>query len=212
MRVFLHVAAMNHYREVVAELSGSITASGLYDEAISLTCSIVGGGNVDYLLGEKWQVKHTGTLEEYEYPTLDLLFAQARLTPSDSFLYLHTKGVSKPRYRPHRDAWRRYMTHCVVERWQECTKALDEGFNVVGNDWHEWRHFAGNFWWASGEYLASLSSPRDAIQLGSKGPRYGAELWIGTGDVKPFEIARVDSQQFIHRPNALPESSYRGQT
>ena len=213
MRVFLHVAAMNHYREVVAELSGAISASGLYDVATALTCSIVGGGSVDGLLGEKWSNHHTGTLEEYEYPTLDLLHTQARLTPSDSFLYLHTKGVSKPAQRKHRDAWRRYMTHCVIERWKECVQLLEDSFNTVGNDWQNDKYspgniYAGNFWWARGDYIASLTSPTDCLTKSPKGPRYGAELWVGTGDVHPCMIATINSR-YLHRPFPIPESAYR---
>ena len=207
MKVFLHVAAMNHYREVVAELAGTITGSGLYDEASELVCSIVGQGDVDGLLGERWNVVRSGGLEEYEYPTIELLRRDAQVNQDEFYLYLHTKGVGRP--SAHRTAWRRYMTQCVIERWEECVHYLERGYTCVGNDWHEWKHFAGNFWWARGDYIATLGSPRDAIPLGSKGPRYGAELWIGTGEVRPWEIAKVDSGRFLHRPNPLPESSYR---
>jgi hypothetical protein len=208
VRVFLHVAAMNHYREVVAELAGMITGSGLYDEASLLVCSIVGEGDVDGLLGERWNVVRSGGLEEYEYPTLDLLHAQARIMPSEHFLYLHSKGVSRPRHRAHQDAWRRYMTHCVIERWEECVHYLERGYTCVGNDWHEWKHFAGNFWWARGDYIASLCDPREMIPKGSKGPRYGAELWIGSGKVHPLELTAIP-RIHLHQKYPIPENAYR---
>lgn len=197
---------MNHYREVVAELSGAITGSGLYDEAGLLACSIVGDGNVDGLLGEKWEIHRTGKLTDYEYPTLQLLHQDALNTPGEFYLYLHTKGVGRP--SAHRTAWRRYMTHCVIERWEECVHYLEQGYTCVGNDWHEWKHFAGNFWWARGDYIASLCDPREMIPKGSKGPRYGAELWIGSGRAKPFELMAVN-RIHLHHPHPILESAYR---
>jgi len=208
MRVFLHVATMNHYREIVAELSGAITACGLYDKTSLLVCSIVGDGSIDGLLGEKWNILSSGELREFEYPTLAILHKDTQAHPDECYLYLHTKGASRPRMRNHRDAWRRYMTHCVIERWEECIHFLEEGYTCVGNDWHEAKHFAGNFWWAKGNYLACLCNPSEMIPKGSKGTRYGAELWIGSGMVKPLQLMTVPKMH-LHYPYPTPESAYR---
>jgi hypothetical protein len=101
----------------------------------------------------------------------------------DSLLYCHSKGAGFPGSAS--PAWRRTMTHDVVINWAECIEAL-KTHDAVGTWWHEINvdnsykgFFAGNFWWATSQFLSTLNNPlyRD---------RYDAEIWLGSNfDIKP---------------------------
>lgn len=214
IRVYFHVAGMNHYREIVAELAGMIDASGLYDHATELRAMTVGSADVSHLFGDKWGVEVGSlVLDDFEFPTLQELHRTALEFPHDHYLYIHTKGASQPgRRRKHRETWRRYMAYFVISRWQECVSLL-ANYNAVGTDWLDsakWhtRHFAGNFWWARGDYLATLPIPQKSLGENQKGVRYGAELWIGLGDIKYKSLHSIGSK-YLHRPHVFPEA-YRG--
>lgn len=213
MKVFLHVAAMNHYREVVAELSGAITGSGLYDEASLLVCSIVGDGNVDGLLGEKWSVVRSGELEQYEYPTIELLRRDAMVNQDDFYLYVHTKGVTDSPVAP-RASWRRYMSHFTIDRWRESVANLADydtvGTQIAGG--RGWGHYAGNFWWARGDFLASL--PPCVKRRHGKCMRIWAEDWLTCSGRPPktfnwMKVPNQGSNRWLAEHHTA-ESLYRG--
>lgn len=211
IHVYLHVAGMNHYREIVAELAGVIDGAGLYDAAASLTACCVGEANLSNLFGQKWSVlQGSPSLIAYEYPTLDKLWRHARSEANAYYLYLHTKGVrggSSRRLR-HRASWRRYMSHYVITRWRECIDALAE-HDTAGVEWMKPRRYpapcyAGNFWWARGEYLCQLPKPEESsANRGLKHRRHGAEAWLGLGSPRaacywnfPASTANHDAEIF----------------
>lgn len=209
IRVYLHVAAMNHYREVVAELAGAIDGSGLYDAAESLTACTVGPADLSGLLGERWHIVNGGALERWEFPTLELIHADAQLDQRAKYLYLHTKGVSRPS-RSIRDAWRRYMSWHVIRDWQTCVDLLDE-YDTVGTEirrppQHSPMHYSGNFWWANGDYLETLPKPEPKFVW--KSDRYSAETWLlESGRAKWFSFQEFD---FPFWSRTIPEGRYRG--
>lgn len=194
IHVYLHAARMNHYREIVDELLDAMDASGLNDEAESI--------NVN-----------ESDPSEYEYPTLRLLHEHAKKSPSDFYLYLHTKGAA--RVGQHRDAWRKYLTYVVIENWQTCVMLLSDGYDAVGNDItlntnSNAYHFCGNFWWARGDHLARLADPYEMKTRDPKGERYGAEIWVGSNGGRMGEVMRCDASRYLHRRNPIPETAYRG--
>lgn len=216
IRVFLHVAGMNHYREIIAELAGQILGSGLYDAASTLTAVCSSEANVDGIFGDKWEIEHSHEgIEGHEFPTLRTLWERCKNDPSGIVLYMHTKGASRPDKRRHRDAWRHYMTHFLVDRWQETTRWLDI-HDCCGNDWTLNRnsmasHFCGNFWWANAKYIATLDDPYSMKTRDPKGERYGAEIWIGSRpDCNHKEVFVCNAPLYLHRPNPIPDSSFRG--
>jgi hypothetical protein len=120
--------------------------------------------------------------------------------PGWNVLYFHCKGgthapgdnygdnVSKP--------WREMMMRKLVSNWAQCVGDLENGFESVGcqflrgmcdgsqNIW------AGNFWWATSDFLRTLPSIRlrDRIRIsgiGAAESRFEAEVWIGNGPRLP---------------------------
>lgn len=212
--VYLHVAAMNHWREVVIDLAARVEASGIYDVATDLAACIVGDGSIGAdLLEDRWRVVSTGEpISAFEYPTLERLWNDCRDDPDRLVLYLHTKGVSHPGKRPQRDRWRRYMSYFLLTRWRECVEILAEGVEVVGtervlNDLYFEDHFAGNFWWARGDYVAQLERPFPSPRRTH--PRFWAEMWILSGAAISFNWHVVKSGVHWHNFQAT-ENLYRG--
>jgi hypothetical protein len=126
--------------------------------------------------------------EEFEHQALCRVWRAACASPESAFLYLHTKGVSRPddlRLR----RWRRAMQKYVVAHWR-ANLALLATYDLVGANWQElpqFSHFQGNFWMARGEWLANLGDPAayreggQHIRLVSQPwNRMHAETWVGS--------------------------------
>jgi hypothetical protein len=92
--------------------------------------------------------------------------------------YAHTKGAwSNSRLA---DTWRVSMIHDTVTRWRECVVGLNR-VQTAGPFWLKSREpehvehesfFAGNFWWARSDYVATLPPVKSDT-------RYRAEGWVG---------------------------------
>jgi hypothetical protein len=120
----------------------------------------------------------------YEQVTLSALRAWVlEDTEPAAIFYAHAKGS-------HHDAqgtnttWRREMTRRLVGEWRTIQLLLGR-HEAVGCSWKPAADypqmdlpgsgfFAGNFWWATRDFLRKLPEPGVA-------GRYGAEEWIGLG-------------------------------
>jgi hypothetical protein len=99
-----------------------------------------------------------------------------------NILYMHTKGVTRCDNRNVKH-WASYMQHFLVDKHQRCIDDLNAGVSCVGVDYHQTPlpHFSGNFWWASGEYIASKRNttlPQSAIDVGVTSQRWFCEFWL----------------------------------
>lgn len=217
-RVYLHVAGLHYYREIVAEIAGTINGSGLYGEAASLKAVCVAQADLTYLLGEKWDVIRTGLdADAFEFPTLQLLHADSFSMPDDTpILYVHTKGASvvDMRGRRHKGEWRRYMLHWIVGHWRQCVELLQDnqvaGTNWYPSPWMPWHHFGGNFWWGRADYIRSLVVPMATLPWNyRRSPRYIAEMWIGSG--RPSQVVSLNEMGMgcTHRATSISERATR---
>jgi hypothetical protein len=174
----------------------ALKESGLFDAA-QQRCFCVNGGDVDFLTACALVpppgnvVCHHGG--ESELPTLKLL--RENLEPGWAVFYHHMKGVSKPGDTDCQ--WRQRMEQACVWRWRECVKALEQGYDTAGTQWITpfpgktfppgQRYWAGNFWWATSDYLMTLA-PLVEPQYVNRTEwenRYEAEVWIGKSQRPP---------------------------
>lgn len=101
-------------------------------------------------------------------------------------LYFHTKGAVHNQNATYK-AWRHCMEKVVIWNWRQCVRDLEAGFDCSGPHWLTpgaypglvvYPYYAGTFWWATGDYLATL--PQLYPTGEPAGPsRYEAEVWIG---------------------------------
>jgi hypothetical protein len=156
---------------------------------------------------------------EYEIPTLNEL--KLICDTSDSYvLYLHHKGASKLKSKKTANItdWRELMLFYTVDCWKQCVTYLNAGFDTVGVNWMEnskYPHYAGNFWWATSEYIQKLPSfilpvaDSNASQFNFENYpyRHDAEFWIGIG--KPNAVT-LHNSNVDHYRSAYPKSLYKG--
>jgi len=126
-----------------------------------------------------------------EVPTLMYMRDWLIAHPDHHVMYHHMKGLSYPPGTGLHDQmsnWRWCMQVHVVDRWRECIKYLDAGYEAVGVHYHTPEtypgpghvpFFAGNFWWARGDFLRTL--PKLEPEKHLAGGRYEAEAWLGRG-------------------------------
>jgi hypothetical protein len=185
-KVFFHIATLGNYQGIVTEILESLKSSGLFKKIEKLCVGIVGTGHVAGLDDERIIILYRyPELHRMEFETLKHVQQIAVEDPDCLILYLHTKGCSAPAGAKSavQADWRRYMLHFLVERHEECFTALAD-HDVCGVDWRiePCRHFSGNFWWARGNYLATLPSIAELSKPSARfviTHRHNAEFWIG---------------------------------
>jgi len=176
---FYHVWADGAWQAPVAEHLTALEVSGLGDALDYKAAGIVGAaGNCQAVLealGGGWQIAAQAD-SGHEEVTLRELRGYAA-GHDGKVLYAHTKGAY--RTTPSSVLWRRQMTEHAVGMWKRCVAALDDGCDCAGPHWITPDRFdvpapffAGNFWWATCQFLRRLPVPRDT-------DRYAAEQWIG---------------------------------
>src|SRR4051812_17074926 len=91
---FMHVARVNHWRDIVDEQLLKLRASGLWDKSTRIFIGFVGNdGGRDMPLPEKCEVVYcSDDITEAERPTLAALQSFCRRTDCLVY-YIHTKGV-----------------------------------------------------------------------------------------------------------------------
>lgn len=191
LTAFYMVCAMGNWKEVVEEQCEVFQRMGLKPK----TYLIGDAEDVAWLRGKEdlEVIDHSGDKDNtlYETPALQHLYQWAMEHPKDAVMYVHSKGVSQPDDEI-RVAWRRLMSHYVVEQWPENLKDLAT-HDAVGLNWirqPRFPHFSGNFWMARNDYISRLKDPMDYRMHGGPriagGPwaRMNCEMWIGSSAEK----------------------------
>jgi hypothetical protein len=220
LAVYVHVATVGHYLDVVDEINHALEVSGLAENAAQVTYGVVGGGPLDVRVRTTLDVHTSPEVSAGEFFTLRILKERIDANLRDgATLYLHTKGVTQP-LNACIDDWRRVMLHFTVLEWRDSLQAL-QASSACGVDYQPkpMRHFSGNFWWARDSYLRSLPSIDEAIKQRPPrrnawsrhrlSQRHMAEFWIGMGhgNLASLHQTRIDIyERHLHR---YPEHLYR---
>jgi len=156
------------------------------------------GNYVDSIIPQKAKVTYHGLPCRNECRTIVMVEEFAKSNPDWLVLYFHTKGATHQADDLASTNWRRCMMRHNVTNWRQCVADLESGYDSVGVHWmsgptmpHNQSIWAGTFFWATSNFLATLPSlrirDRVAIQSGIDSPesRYEAEVWIGYGPRLP---------------------------
>lgn len=186
--------------EIVHEQMKLVKDSGLLNETQHLVVGINGGKEseqfANLVIPAKANRVFHGLESRAENLTIVELEKWIKDNPGWNVLYFHAKGCTHPEGDNYGDnvssPWRKTMDRQLVGGWRQCVKDLESGFESVGchflvgmcdgtqNIW------AGNFWWATSDFLKTLPSIylRDRIKesgIAAAESRYEAEVWIGNG-------------------------------
>jgi len=175
----MHVACMNHWRDVVDRQIWKIKESGLLEATKKIHWGILGEPEnlfFDPVFMSKVEVGFRAPgFGLFEYPTLSLLEAVSRREDCIVW-YIHTKGVSAHPPDVGRENWREYMEYFVIENWRSCLSKIEAGSDAAGVLWNRSvRMFTGNFLWASSAHVRRI---KPVAELDQKN-RLLAETWIG---------------------------------
>lgn len=182
IRLYFHCYADGSWATPVHQYFEAVQTSGLSDNAI-VNLGLVGTKeNRDSVCGyidKNFQTPYNIVAEEthgWEQVTLKVLHEDSKkLSPFRAF-YAHTKGAAFP--TPINNAWREDMIYHLVGKWRKASSLLNQ-YDVVGIYWMErLNFFAGNFFWASSEFLSQLP------ECGTEN-RHLAESWVRTGQTQP---------------------------
>lgn len=184
--------------QIINEQMGWLRDVGLLHSTTQMHCGINGGLEsaawAESILPEKSFKTLHGLQCKNELRTLRMLETWLKLNPGWNVLYFHSKGVTKPTEMATR--WRNCMMRQLVSNWRQCQEAL-KFYDSVGCHWlmppltppgqNIW---AGNFWWATSDFLATLPKLEDTWRVKNSGidsieSRYEAEVWIGNGSKLP---------------------------
>lgn len=218
IKIFLHIATMGEFGKIQTELAHKIIDSLLLKNCDELNICYVGDGEFIKIFPEydnrfKNKIKYhrLGEINEYEFPTLQ--FIEDNTQDGDKVFYLNGLGVTNDSI--YKQSWRKYLSYFNIEKWEECVKALDNGYDTCGVDFRTdpVQHYSGNFWWVNASYLKTLpkiqtlnkeNSPR-VLTL-----RHNAEMYIGMNpNVKPRVLHQSNISQYSRHLFTYNEENYK---
>lgn len=137
---------------------------------------------------------------EFENPTIKLLYSFCKMNPDYKVLYLHTKGVSyasNHEFLPGVKSWNRYMRHCLLDYFTNCLNLL-RIYDAVGCNYRPVTegnppHYSGNYWWANASYVQSLP-------IAYLKDKYDPEFWLLQNNPLYFNILNMEEMYQQEHP------------
>lgn len=205
IKIFLHICTIGEYQRIFDEIINKIRYSGLFDKSIINVC-ITGDNDLNVyiekgtsdILHHNIKYHNLGDSSRWEFPTLQ--FMEDNINEGDKVLYIHNLGATGDSI--YKQSWRKYLTYFNIEKWEECIKALDNGYDTCGVDFrtNPVPHYSGNFWWANASYLKTLPKIKDISKPDSPRVltlRHNAEMYIGMNpNIKPRVLHQSNISQY----------------
>lgn len=186
IKIFYHIYCNKYTEKVVEKQIQGILLSGLYEKVDIIHCFLAGEESFINKCkltlincGKKFSITAEG-IDDKTYERFTLTKIKKLLSTGDKFLYIHSKGVSKPENKNVID-WINFMEYFLIFNHNKCLIGLDE-YDTVGVNWfnisgYEGNYYDGNFWWTTEKYFKTLP---DYIGLGYEDPQF----YIGLGSPK----------------------------
>lgn len=137
----------------------------------------------------------------FELKTINLISSFSSNNPNSKILYLHTKGITYNNHNNVRD-WVNLMLYFLVKRCSTSIKELDT-YDAVGCNYNDTaeigRHFSGNFWWATTNYIKQLP-------LIKGNNRHSAETWLLSNDSCNYKS--LHDSNINHYQNSYTKNNY----
>ena len=183
---------------IISEQMDQVVSSGLCENASEFTVGINGGRESEWEAGSVIPSNATMVYHGLESRAENLTIIEIEkwvpTHPGWNVLYFHSKGVTHTDegYSKQVTGWRNCMMRHCIRGWRQCVSDL-ESHDSVGCHWlqgvgpnNSQNIWAGNFWWATSDFLATVPSmyERDRIKesgIANVESRYESEVWIGNG-------------------------------
>ena len=218
MDIFFHVYLKSGYTHILLNKFKKFKASGLYEKTNKIYLPLFGDDfdshseflnelkdvypKIEYSLITNQEFKN-------EPDTLNFMLKKAKeYSTNTPMLYLHTKGLSytHPIMKRNVEAWVRYLDLFVINKWEECVKALEENDAAGGlYVYQDPKHFSGNFWWTNSDYLKTL--PR--LNSHNINQYNRGEFWILSNTDKVYSVQdntpQDRYQNYVMNENDFPD-------
>ena len=192
--IYLHICAINNWREIVKKIFDRIRSSGLYDKIESVRYTLL--GDFECLNDEMFKdpkfhnIVYSPQLDLYESVTLNKLWYAAQQEEEFNVLYLHSKGVSYNGKNDTITKWVEYLTYFNIDRYADCLEQLKDN-DVVGVNIYNFimLHYSGNFWWSKSSYIKK--STQYCFQYTYNAPEYWITLSREGSYVNIFHLGDI---------------------
>lgn len=204
--VYVHVATIGNYQEVVDEIFESLTKTNLINTADLINVCIVGNGELNIPTNGNIKINQISDVNTGEFYTLKQIETYCKSTnTNDKILYIHTKGVTSSNNECIND-WRKYMLYFNVEQHEKAVTQLDF-YDTYGVDLvtEPTKHYSGNFWWANSNHIKKLPSIDEISKADAKAiltVRHNAEFWLmmAEGNNKSAHNSNINVyERHLHR-------------
>lgn len=201
--IFYHVLQTGDWKNILEEQVVKMQQSGLYDAADYIHIGLNGHEDIPWAMPRVNRIKRNPNVH-LEADTMVDMWNFCKANPDYKVMYIHAKGVTHVD-NPFVMAWRRYLEHFVIGKWKSCVSKLSN-YDCVGTEWEYDAHigdtklvsphYAGNFWWATAEYISKLDT--SFLFQDTGWIRWQAEFWIGTGDPRYFNFHSTNQNKYGH--------------
>ncbi len=203
IQIFYHMYCANDCFERFIGTYNKMVLSGLLERAEKINVVLVGPEKAtlreklkDYSKVETHIRPNSGS----EADTLNMIWEYCK-TNDGNILYLHSKGVTKPK-RGNIQDWKNLMEYFLIERYGPCVESLQTndvcGVNYLGGR----PHYSGNFWWATARHIRRLKQLKPELAC-----RLYCEYWLFDITAK-IERKEIFNSGLDHYKNAYPREKY----
>jgi len=197
IHIFIHICAIEDWKEIFLKLINNIKNSGLYDITEKIHLGILGNIEIlsdDIFKDDKFNILYIDSrLSLYEINTINFIkYFCNKIDYEINILYIHTKGVRRAGNKKVTNSWVNMMSYFLINKYDYCLKYLSK-FDCIGNNSvnlncynkdeicvnkeHTY-HYSGNFWWSKKSYIDKLDYLHVDLSNNSINTRYKAENWI----------------------------------
>jgi len=135
----------------------------------------------------------------FEIPTINKVRDFAFENKDSKILYLHTKGISQT--NKNINDWIEMMLYFLIDK--DCIDLLNE-YDTLGCNYDDGlhglhpRHYSGNFWWATTNYLSRLPK--------CVGVKFEAEFWLLKSPLAKYKVLHNSGKNHYH--DSYPRKNY----
>jgi len=214
--IYLHICALNNWKEIVTKLFDRIRSSGLYDKIDELRYSLL--GDCSCLSDEIFKdpkfvnILYAPQMDLYESVTINKIYYAAK-EEEFNVLYLHSKGVSYNGQDQRILKWVEYLTYFNIDRYADCLEQLKEN-DVVGVNIYNYimLHYSGNFWWTKSSYINR--STQFCIHYTYNAPEYWITLSRDGSYINLFHLEdnfanmKLSEEEYKNKPLKIKKYKY----